>query len=203
MMDEPPWRTLSMGRCFVYILPCREEDTLKMGYARDPWARMQTLHPRFHAFFDLDRAVLLETDRVREARAVEKNLKSAFAMAQVLAPTQIRQRAAGRFEWFRGVHPAAIDALQAASVALGYPLHAPLSAWLRGQWLPQSERVGDWIKHEFEQIEAWHFNADAALADARERALRNRIDAWESIGLALEERLGNNVRHWYRYGFDE
>ncbi len=203
MMDEPPWRTLSTGRCFVYILPCREEDTLKMGYARDPWARMQALHPRFHAFFDLDRAALLETDRVREARAVEKNLKSAFAMAQVLAPTQIRQRAAGRFEWFRGIHPQAIAALEAAGVDLGYPLHAPLSCWLRDQWQQRIERLSDWIEHEYEQIEAWHFNADAALVAARERALRHRLDAWESIGLALEERLGDAVRHWVRYGFDE
>ena len=174
---------------------------MKIGFARDPWARMQALHPRFHAFFDLHRAALLETDRVREARAVEKELKSAFAAAQVLAPVQVRQRAAGRFEWFRGVHPEAVAALQAASGSLGYPLHAPLSDWLRGQWLQQVECVRDWIRHEYEQVEAWHFNAVAALGAARERALRNRLDAWESIGMDLQPWLGNDVRHWYRYGF--
>lgn len=202
-MEEPLWRTLSTGRCFVYVLPCREQDTLKIGYARDPWVRMRSFHPRFHEFFDLQRGALVETDHVREARAIEKRLKLKFVSANDAAPLQASERAGGKFEWFRGVHPAVMNELQSLSLELAYPLHAPLSEWLREQWLQQVERLIDWSCYEFEQIEAWHFNADPALVAPRQRAFRNLLDAWENIGIRLDERLADNVRHWYRYGFDE
>ncbi|MEP6882535.1 MAG: GIY-YIG nuclease family protein [Dokdonella sp.] len=107
-MEEPIWRTLSKGRCFVYVLACREQDSLKIGYARDPWARLRAFHPHFHAFFDLDRSALIETDRVDEARAIEKTLKHGFSSASEIAPLQVRERAGGKFEWFRGIHAQAI-----------------------------------------------------------------------------------------------
>ncbi len=201
-MDNPIWRTLSTGRCFVYVLTCREQDTLKIGYARDPWARMSAFHPRFHAFFDLDRAALVEAERVSDAREIEKALKRKFASAADVAPLQVRERAGGKFEWFRGIHPQVMDELGAISVRLGYPLHSPLSGWLRGQWLTQLDRVVDWTVHEFEQIEAWHFNADPDFSKPREVALRNLVDAWEMIDLPLDERLPDHVRAWYRNGFD-
>lgn len=202
-MEEPIWRTLSTGRCFVYVLACREQDTLKIGYARDPWARLRAFHPRFHAFFDLDRAAMIETDRVNEARAIEKTLKHGFSSASEIAPLQVRERAGGKFEWFRGIHVHAIDALQSISADLGYPLHTPLSAWLRNEWLAQIDRLSDWVNHEYEQIEAWQFNADPTVCEPRERALRNLLDAWESIGVPFEVRLKNRTRNWYRHGFDD
>lgn len=196
-------RTLSTGRCFVYVLPCREQDTLKIGYARDPWARMRTLHPRFHDFFDLERGALLEVDRVREARALEKDLKSRFADARDVEPLQIRERAGGRFEWFRGVHPQVIDELQLLSGELGYPLHMPIRDWLREQWLMQLSHLVDWSQHRYEQIEALHFSADSIHALQSERALRNLLDSWQSIGVPLEDRLDSRLRRWYRHGFQE
>lgn len=203
MIDEPIWRTLSTGRCFVYALACREHDMLKIGYARDPWARMRRFHPRFHAFFDLDRSVLIETERVKEARLIEKTLKAQFESATEIAPLAIRERAGGKFEWFRGIHPAVIAAMHTTSADLGHPLHAPLSDWLRDQWLPQLERIVDWSGREYEQIEAWHFNADPALVAPRQRTLRNLLEAWESIGIALDEHLGDPVSHWFRNGFNQ
>lgn len=200
-MEKPLWRTLSKGRCFVYVLPCREQDTLKIGYARDPWSRMRSFHPRFHEIFDLARGALIETERVSEAREIEKHLKLEFASANDAAPLQVSERAGGKFEWFRGVHPALMAELQSLSLELGYPLHAPLSDWLRDQWVEQIERLIDWSHYEFEQIETWHFNADRALVAPRLRAFRNLLDAWEGIGVRIEERLAENVRHWYRYGF--
>ena len=202
-MDDPIWRTLSTGRCFIYVLPCREQDTLKIGYARDPWARMSAFHPRFHAFFDLDRAALIETDRVRDARVIERSLKQQFSSAADLAPLQVRERAGGKFEWFRGIHPRVMDELETLSVDLGYPMHAPLSGWLRDQWLTQIERLTDWTVQEYEQIEAWHFNADPVFSKPREVALRNLLDAWQSIDLPFEVRLPDQVRAWYRDGFEQ
>lgn len=67
-------RSLSAGRCHLYVLPCAWEDILKLGHAGDPLVRMQALHPRYFDFFDLDRAIVVETDTVREARDLELQL---------------------------------------------------------------------------------------------------------------------------------
>lgn len=201
-MDESGIRTLASGRCFVYLLPCRDEDTQKIGYARDPWARLQSFHPRFERFFDLERGVLIETDRVREARAIESELKAAFADSATPAPLVVRARAGGRFEWFRGVHAAAFERMRFASERFGYALHAPLDAWLCRQWMGQAERLADWSRHEFAAVEMLHHNAPAALAAPRERALRERLAIWEGIGINLESLLPEPIRHWYNHGFD-
>lgn len=163
---------------------------------------MRAFHPRFHTFFDLKRGALIETDHVKEARAIERQLKLKFAAAGDEVPLQVRERARGKFEWFRGIHSQLMDELLAISNQLGYPMHAPLSNWLREQWLPQLDHLVGWCRHEHEQIEAWHFNADPKLVEPRSRTFRNLIDAWESIGLPINERLPKNVQHWYWHGFD-
>ena len=63
-------RFASTGRTYVYVLPCRGEDLLKVGFTRDPLQRFRTLHRRFYAFFDLEAALLMETERLREARLI-------------------------------------------------------------------------------------------------------------------------------------
>ncbi|MBB6063940.1 hypothetical protein HNR76_000466 [Pseudoxanthomonas broegbernensis] len=34
------------GRCFAYVFLCRGEDRCKIGFSRDPLARIGALHPR-------------------------------------------------------------------------------------------------------------------------------------------------------------
>lgn len=202
-MDEPTTRTVSGGRCFVYLLPCREEDTLKIGFARDPWARLQAFHRRFDRFFDLGRGALIETDRVREARAIETGLKTTFADAATPAPLEVRSRAGGRFEWYRGVHEAMLAHMRGTSLELGFALHEPLDAWLREQWSGRSEHIADWSRHEFALVEMLHFNAPAEIAAPRARALRERLEIWAGIGLDIETLLAEPARYWYQYGFDD
>ena len=58
---DPASRTLSRGRCFLYVLPlASHEDVLKLGFSRDPLDRLQALHPRYFEVFDLERAFLVE-----------------------------------------------------------------------------------------------------------------------------------------------
>ena len=99
-MDEPGFgaeasfpRFASRGRAFVYVLPCREEDILKVGFSRDPLQRLRTLHRRFYDFFDLDRALLVETDHLRDARAIERLLITGLADHRVLAPLVVPRSA--------------------------------------------------------------------------------------------------------------
>ena len=198
MSEEPAWRSLSRGRCFVYLLPCRYEDSQKIGFARDPWQRMQSFHARFHDFFDLDRGALIEADQVVEARSIETRLKSMFAEARWAAPLVARQRAGGRYEWFRGIDAQAMAAMREIGAQSGYPLHVPLAPWLRLQWMPQLAAIRDWIEARHEWIEWLRFNADPDFVDASGQALRNRMEAWEAIGLPLQASLSARAWAWYR-----
>src|SRR5690242_7613646 len=110
MSDETETRDprfASRGRAYVYVIPCRDEDLLKVGFSRDPLQRLQAFHPRFFRFFDLDRAFLIGTDFVRDARRIERRFITTFAEQRSTAPLVIRDAAAGRTEWYRGVYPQA------------------------------------------------------------------------------------------------
>src|SRR5688572_27713655 len=89
----------STGRAFAYVLPCRHEDILKVGFSRDPLDRLQTLHPRYFEFFDIDQGLLIETDRVPDARSIESFLKAQLQEHQAPAPLVIPRSAAGHTEW--------------------------------------------------------------------------------------------------------
>src|SRR6187549_206059 len=127
--DDRPWRPAASGRSFVYVLPCLGEDLLKLGMSRDPLDRFQNLHRRWFDFFDLDAARLVETDSVREARAIETRLRRALRAHNAPAPLLVSTAAGGGTEWFRGAHDilsTEVDALQAA----GLRVHVPARPWL-------------------------------------------------------------------------
>src|SRR6187402_259082 len=84
--DAPLPRFTSKGRAFVYVVPCRDDTLFKIGYSRDPLQRLRAMHRRFFAFFDLDRAVLIETSRVRAALALEQRLIAYASPFTALAP---------------------------------------------------------------------------------------------------------------------
>ena len=93
-------RFASRGRTFVYVLPCREADILKVGFSRDPLDRLRTLHRRFFEFFDLDRGLLIETDHLRDARRIERLFITTFAEDRAPAE-QPSERSAGLHGWLR------------------------------------------------------------------------------------------------------
>ena len=202
-MDESAWRSVASGRCFVYLLPCREEDTQKIGFARDPWARLRAFHPRFHEFFDLGRGALIETDKVREARVIETELHTMFAPARCAAPLVTRERAGGKSEWFRGIDAQAMAAMKSISKPLGYRLHTPLAPWLCERWMQQAAIIRDWSRQQFDWIEELHFNGNPSLASVRANALRSHLDAWNAIGVPLHEVLDEPVRHWIAHGLED
>jgi hypothetical protein len=136
-------RIPSRGRCHLYVFPCAWEDLCKLGFSRDPLARLQALHPRFFDFFDLDRGLLVETDTVAEARALETRLRRALAQHNAPVPLTVREEAGGAREWYRG----AADALAREGQRLGaqgHPVHAPLRPWLRGALLQRVDRLHAW-----------------------------------------------------------
>jgi hypothetical protein len=196
-LDYP--RFASRGRAFVYVLPRRDEDLLKVGFSRDPLQRLRTLHPRFFSFFDLDRALLLETERLSEARRIERLLITRFAEQHAPAPLVVPRAAAGHTEWYRGVAEAAIELLQAQSQIYALPLHTPLRAWLRQHFEPWSDRLYDNTSHLLAAIEYERHHLPAALQSGRaERALLEILDLYQALGIELQPLLPDSVWHCYQ-----
>jgi Meiotically Up-regulated Gene 113 (MUG113) protein len=197
--DSPIPRFASRGRAFVYVLPCRDEDLLKVGFSRDPLQRLQTLHPRFFRFFDLDRALLIATDTVRDARRIERRYIATFAEQRSPAPLVVPDAAAGYTEWYRGVYPEAFAIARELGESEGFIVHAPLRAWLRDVFEDRAALLFAWSSRMLEAIEYERFNAPpAAASNAYERALRDALDCFDELGIAIEPLVPEPVLAWYR-----
>jgi T5orf172 domain. len=192
-------RFASRGRTFVYVLPCRDEDILKVGFSRDPLDRFRTLHRRFFEFFDLDRGLLIQTDHLRDARRIERLFITTFAECRAPAPLVVREATAGYTEWFRGIS-SPVDALAREACAdQGFALHAPLSSWLRERFAERSTLLYSWSARMLEALEYEYFNAPAAVRNGHgEKALRDTLDACAALGMEIQTLVPAQVLDWYR-----
>jgi hypothetical protein len=196
--DDRPWRPAASGPSFVYVLPCLGEDLLKLGMSRDPLDRFQTLHPRWFDFFDLDAARLVETDSVREARAIETRLKSALRAHNAPAPLRVATAAGGGTEWFRG----ALDTLERETDALaaaGLRVHVPARPWLRDALAARAGLLFHWSSRMLEAIDPDFAPAlSSRPPTALERALRDALDAFAASGIEPTPLVPDAVLRWWR-----
>jgi hypothetical protein len=196
--DDRPWRPAAAGPSFVYVLPCLGEDRLKLGMSRDPLVRVQALQGRWFDFFDLDAARLVETDSVREARAIETRLRRALRAHNAPAPLAANAAAGGHREWFRGatglLH-GQTDALRDA----GLRVHAPARDWLGDALATRAHLLFDWSSRVLEAI-APDFAPplSARPPTALERTLRDALDAYAAFAIDLEPRVPPAVLRWWR-----
>ena len=189
-------RTLAKGRSYVYMLPCRDQDLLKIGFSREPLARFRTLHRRFFDYFDLDRGLLVEVERVAQARAIEREILLRHAEERSPAPLVIADRAAGYSEWLRGVEPAVSARLRAFAASEGYPLR-DLRTWLRQMLEAQADRLYDWSLHMLDAAEYEAFNVPEELAWGQaQRALAYAMDACAAAGIELSAVFPAQVLAW-------
>jgi len=190
-------RSLGKGRTFVYMLPWREQDLLKVGYSRQPLVRLRTLHRRFFDVFDLDRGLLLETERLAQARKVERDLIVRHAGQRSPAPLVIPDEAAGYSEWFRGVCPEVTLELRDVAAREGLALHS-LRDWLRQWFSSQGDGVYEWSLRMLEAIEYEAFNVppESQRGEAA-RSLRYVMDACEAVGLPVAALFPERVLAWY------
>lgn len=195
---EPAWRVLSRGRSYTYVLPCREMDCLKVGFTRDPLARLRALHARYYDFFDLDRGALVEVEQVGDARALESRLKRALADHRASEPLVVRSRAGGKREWFRGASAQAIDLLQESAVREGFRLHVPLSTWVRERFIERRDILFGWSQQTLEWIEFARCNAEAGADRKAVRALADVLDACTAVGIELADVVPEAVARWQR-----
>jgi len=192
-------RTLGKGRSFVYMLPCRDQDLLKVGFSREPLVRLRTLHPRFFDYFDLERGLLLEVDRVVQARAIERDILLRHAEERSPAPLVVPDQAAGYTEWLRGVMPEVTARLREAAAREDYPLHT-LSDWVRQMFEAQADRLYDLSLKLLEAIEYEAFNVPGELATGQAaRSLIYVLDACASVGIDMTATFPEAVLAWRRF----
>jgi len=180
---------------FVYVLPCRYEDILKVGFSRDPLLRMQSLHPRFFEFFDVDRALLVATETVSDARTLESELFQEAALHSAPAPLLVAAAAGGHTEWYRGAYPLLRETAARKAASGGYAVHMPAAAWLRERMERQAQQLYESTTHLARAIES--ARACGLTADLLEVRLRNLLDAYAALNLDVTPRLPPAVLAWY------
>lgn len=181
------------GRCFTYVLQCAWEDHCKIGFSRDPLSRLQQLHRRWYEFFDLDRALLVETETVRDARDLELELRRPLAAHNAPAPLTVRRQAAGHTEWFRGAAPQLETAVEGLRQR-GYIVHAPLREWVRAILLARSDPLFAWTQAQLSPDEL----DGLAGATPVQRMVRDTLDAYRALEIDLEPLLPPESWRWYR-----
>ena len=196
-IDPAAQGTASRGRAYTYVLPCRDEAMLKLGFSRDPLQRMQALHERYFDYFDLEQGFLLETDAVRDARRLERELAASIAEHSAPAPLVVREEAAGLTEWYRGAYAALRERALALARDEGYTLHAPLQAWTAQALAARADKLFSWADRVLDALPyvppGEHLGAEAAnLA----RNLRNAIDAYLAVGIDPRAWLSAPAWRW-------
>lgn len=186
----------SRGRAFVYVLPCRYEDILKLGFSRDPLDRFQTLHARWFDFFDVDAGLLIETDRVADARRLEKTLGDAVGLHSAPAPLVVPHVAAGHTEWYRGAYATLAAHADALRERDGYVVHRPAGAWLARRLEDRASLLYAWSANLLALIRSVEHLPEYDTVSL-ERTLRDALDAYTALGLPLERWIGEEVRRWY------
>lgn len=202
MTDEAPYpRFASQGRAFVYVVPCREEDLLKVGFSRDPFTRFSTLHRRFFAFFDLDRSLLVDAERVAAARRIERRLIETFHEHRAMAPLAVRAMAGGHTEWYRGAHAEIATELRHIAEAEGLDLHDGLRPWLREHLLARADLLHDWALRIVDTLDWARANApDDPGATTLRRALLDTWDMFEAAGIDVRAFVPLSVSEWFDHG---
>jgi hypothetical protein len=195
--DDRPWRPAASGASFVYVFPRPGEDILKLGMSRDPLERLQALHSRWYEFFDLDAGWLCETDRVCDARALELRLSRTLQGLRAPAPLTVAARAGGATEWFRGAAQS-LDVHADDLAMAGHRLHRPLLPWLRQRMDEQAGLLFHWSSLLLEQLPPMRSApAHETPPTPEEWKLRNGLDAFPALGLALESRVSPAVLAWW------
>jgi hypothetical protein len=201
-MDEDiaPPRFAARGHAYVYVLPCCDEDLLKVGFSREPMQRFHTLHRRFFEFFDLDRGLLIEVDRVAQARRIERLFLTSWIDQRAPAPLVVPVSAAGHTEWYRGIDAQVTALAHQLAQSEALVLHQPLRPWLAQQLTSRADTLYDWGERMLTEALLEREYASQSASGPIERALLDTLDLYESVGLALDRRLPEAVLEWYRHG---
>jgi len=190
---------LSSGNAFAYVLPCHVEELLKIGFSSQPLRRFETFHSRYYEVFDLERGFLIETDRVSEAREVERALMRDIDAHNAPAPVTIRPGAAGDTEWFRGAYAHALERGNELATLCGYAVRAPLRHWLQQHLAKRAPSLYEWSASMIAAIAAERI--DLRSDDGARRfsaAAVDTVDAYGVLDIDVRVFVTPEFYDWYR-----
>lgn len=187
-----------MAEGYVYVLPLRNEDWLKLGMSTDPLRRAREFSRRFFDEFDFDNALLVQFDSVREAGAMEQQLRRRFAQHRAPMPMTIRSEAGGFTEWYRGAHPGlseAVDLLQAE----GHVVHKPARLWFTDAMRSRRAELHGWASALLrENLIDPDVPLPEALPPELAAQLFDAVEAYRSFGISVEGLVPSALEDWVR-----
>jgi hypothetical protein len=161
----------------AYIFPCVVEDICKVGFTRDPLARIAQFHPRWFEFFDLEAGVLVAAESQREARDLELLLRRPLRAHRAPMPMTISSGAGGKTEWLRGAAGSLSSTVAELSVR-GYRVDG-LGDRLRAALTRRADALYEWAQTALEA------GAFGNAGQAPTRAVMDTLDAYRSLGLEV------------------
>jgi hypothetical protein len=180
---------------FVYAVPARYEDILKLGFSHEPTSRVRSFHARWYEYFEIERGFVLAATDEKDARRIERELGAVLREHRARAPLVINEAAGGYTEWYRGAYDALAAAAAALAQAGGYaPLQA-LDARLRECLIEERQT---WFERSNAMLDAIDALAGSSEAIAIARKLRDALDAYDALGIVLDAHLPDAVRDWWR-----
>jgi hypothetical protein len=167
---------------FVYVVPARFEDILKIGFSRDPCHRIRSFHKRYFEYFDLDRGFLIAANDEKDARRIERLLALRFSDHRTHAPLVIEQAPGGVTEWYRGASPLVLQVCTQIVVDEGYPPLISAAARIRQELLREREHL---FEHATAVLDAVDGLGGDLIALDIASAFRNSMDAFRAFDIPV------------------
>ena len=185
-----------MSTVYLYVLPVHNEDWLKLGMSNDPLRRAREFSARYFEAFDLDRAIVVETDRRKDAAALERELRRELRVHRAPMPLTIRADAGGHTEWLRGAYPALVDACRDSALATA--MHHPARPWFaRAQW-EQRGMLDAWARSLMrEYLLDPDEETPSSLPPPLQALLQDAVDAFHAFGMRVDDALPAGLAAWY------
>jgi len=171
-----------MGICYLYVLPTAYEDILKLGIAKDPFARALAFSRRYFEFFDLSRSVLVEFDSRKQAQARETALHRRLRDWNAMQPITVPRAAAGKREWYRGAYDAVLAEIE-DDVAVGHVVHRPALSWWQARLCTERQALYEWV------VQLTRDEAGSLSLRERRRRLADVLDAYAQLGVPMGDRV--------------
>jgi hypothetical protein len=178
---------------FVYVVPARFEDILKIGFSREPAQRIRSFHKRYFDYFDLDRGFLIAANDEQDARRIERLLAQRFADHRTHAPLVIERDPGGTTEWYRGAFPLVMQACTQLAHEGGYPPLISVAARIREELLREREHL---FEHATAVLDAVDGLGSDAIAREIAAAFRTSLDAFGAFDIDVDGFLSDEVKAW-------
>jgi len=176
---------------FVYVVPARFEDILKIGFSREPSHRIRSFHPRYFEYFDLERGFAIAASDEKDARRIERDLALRFADHRTHAPLVIERAPGGSTEWYRGAYPVVLQVCTQLVADGGYPPLSFLASRIREQLLRERELLFEHATAVLDAVEG--LGRDDPQARGIAAAFHNALDAFRAFDISVDEYLPDEI----------